>query len=206
MLAKLRPHLTYANVMATIAVFLALTTGAAYAANTVFSTDIVDGEVKTPDLAKNGVTADKLAANAVSTNKIANNAVNTGKVADNSLTGADIANTNSVGAAEIGALGGAEITNFSLNDEDVGQGTFVNFLVSINRVDAHSCGYNTVTGANAAGDHLVLTPSFDASPGVINYTAEYAADGSVRIKACNPTDFAYGNHTTRFNLLVIDAQ
>jgi len=33
-----------------IALFLVLTGGAAYAANTVFSTDIVDGEVKTADI------------------------------------------------------------------------------------------------------------------------------------------------------------
>ena len=52
----------------------------------------------------------------------------------------------------------------------------------------------------------MLTPSFDASPGIISYTAEYAADGTVRIKACNPSDFAYGADTTSFNLLVIDAQ
>ncbi len=105
-----------------------------------------------------------------------------------------------------GSVGSSEVINNSLNDEDISQGTFVNFLASINSVPAHNCGYNTVTGVNAAGDHLVLTPSFDASPGIINYTAEYAADGTVKIKACNPTDFNYGAHTTRFNLLVIDAQ
>jgi uncharacterized iron-regulated membrane protein len=104
------------------------------------------------------------------------------------------------------SVGTSEVANGQLNDEDVSQGTFVNFLASIKPVGAHNCGYNTVTGVNAAGDHLVLTPSYDASPGIISYTAEYAADGTVRIKACNPTDFAYGAHTTRFNLLVIDAQ
>jgi hypothetical protein len=70
MLAKLRPRLTYANVMSTIAVFVAVSTGGAYAANTVFSIDIVDGEVKTADLASGSVSG--------------------GKVADNSLTGADV--------------------------------------------------------------------------------------------------------------------
>jgi hypothetical protein len=172
---RIRSHLTYANVMATIAVFLVLSGGTAVAlsgSNTVFSDDIVNDQVYSAD------------------------------VRNDSLAGGGLA------AADLrpGSVGSSEVTNFSLNDEDIGQGTFVNFLASIKSVGAHNCGYNTVTGVNAAGDHLVLTPSFDASPGIINYTAEYAADGTVRIKACNPTDFAYGAHTTRFNLLVIDAQ
>jgi hypothetical protein len=42
MLGRLRSHLTYANVMSTIAVFVAVSTGGAYAANTIFSSDIVE--------------------------------------------------------------------------------------------------------------------------------------------------------------------
>jgi hypothetical protein len=76
----LRHHLTYANVMSTLAVFLVVGGGVVYAANTVFSSDIVDGEVKTPDLAAQSVIA----------NKLAPDAVNSGKVLDNSLKGADI--------------------------------------------------------------------------------------------------------------------
>jgi hypothetical protein len=172
---RIRDHLTYANVMATIAVFLVLTGGTAVAlngSNTVFSDDIVNNEVRSAD------------------------------VRDDTLSSGGLKATD----LKPSSVGASEVADGSLNDEDISQGTFVNFLASINRVDAHNCGYNTVTGVNAAGDHLVLTPSFDASPGIINYTAEYAADGTVRIKACNPTDFAYGAHTTRFNLLVIDAQ
>jgi hypothetical protein len=68
------------NVVAYLALFLALTGTSAYAADTVFSTDIVDGEVKAPDLATAAVTDAKLASNAV----------RSGKVVDDSLTGADI--------------------------------------------------------------------------------------------------------------------
>jgi hypothetical protein len=80
-LSRIRSRLSYANVMATIAVFLALGGGAAYAANTVFSTDIVNGQVKTADLANGAATNAKIGANAV----------NSGKVTPDSLTGADIA-------------------------------------------------------------------------------------------------------------------
>ena len=47
---RIRSHLTFANAMSLVAVFVALG-GAAYAVNTVRSSDIVNGEVKTPDLA-----------------------------------------------------------------------------------------------------------------------------------------------------------
>ena len=46
----MRKHLTYANVMVTLLAIGALTGGVAYAANTIFSTDIVNGEVKSVDI------------------------------------------------------------------------------------------------------------------------------------------------------------
>jgi hypothetical protein len=90
MLAQLRPRLTYANVVATLALFVALSTGGAYAANTVFSTDIVDGEVKTADLANEAVTAPKLKPSVVTTDRIAGGAVTSEKVKDNNLGGRDV--------------------------------------------------------------------------------------------------------------------
>ena len=50
---RIRSHLTYANVMATIAVFLVLGGGSAVAlsgSNTVFSDDIVDNQVQSADV------------------------------------------------------------------------------------------------------------------------------------------------------------
>ena len=90
MLRNLRSRLTYANVMSTIAVFVAVGTGGAYAANTIFSTDIVDGEVKTADLADAGVTRNKIASGAVTLGKVGANAVDSTKVVDNSLRGDDL--------------------------------------------------------------------------------------------------------------------
>ena len=87
MLRTLAAHLR-AQWMGALALFLVLAGGTAYAANTVFSTDIVNGEVKTPDLASN--------------------AVGTGKVANNSLTGSDIVESSlgEVPSARLGGLGG----------------------------------------------------------------------------------------------------
>ena len=54
MASRLRRSLTFANVCSFLALTIALGTGSAYAANTVFSTDIVDGEVKTADIGQRG--------------------------------------------------------------------------------------------------------------------------------------------------------
>ena len=58
---SLRKRLTYANVMSTLAALFALGGGVAYAANTIASSEIIDGEVKTPDLAANAVNSAKIA-------------------------------------------------------------------------------------------------------------------------------------------------
>jgi hypothetical protein len=79
-MSKLRKHLTYANVISTLCLFLLLGGGAAYAADTILSSDIKDGEVKTQDLANS----------AVNNTKIANSAVNAGKVQDGTLQEVDL--------------------------------------------------------------------------------------------------------------------
>lgn len=58
MRSKFRSHLTYANMTATIAVFLALGGGVAWAlgTNSVRSKHIVNGQVKSVDAANNGLT------------------------------------------------------------------------------------------------------------------------------------------------------
>lgn len=52
---ELTRHLTYANVVSSLCLVLVLGGGAAYAANTVFSSDIVDGEVKSADIGNDQV-------------------------------------------------------------------------------------------------------------------------------------------------------
>ena len=72
---KIRPQLTYANVVATLALFVALGGASAFAAT---------------QLAKNSVGSRQLKSKSVTTGKLALNAVNGSKVANASLTGADI--------------------------------------------------------------------------------------------------------------------
>jgi hypothetical protein len=127
-------RLTYSNVVATIALFLALAGGTSAIAlsgrNTVRSDDIVkggvraadirDGAVGVKDLGVDSVTAAALADGAVSSGEITGGAVGraelgsgavaTGEVADASLTGADLAD---------GSLTGADLADGSLSAADL---------------------------------------------------------------------------------------
>jgi hypothetical protein len=113
----IRGHLR-SNIVGYVSLFVALTMGSAYAlndSNTVFSDDIVNGEVKGVDRLNNairsedirddnvtdgGLTASDLAANAVSASEVRNdavgnselrnNAVGSSEVDDGDLTGHDV--------------------------------------------------------------------------------------------------------------------
>jgi hypothetical protein len=86
-----RPRLTYANVVATIALFLALCGGAAYAASTIRSGDIAPGAVRTSDVHKRAITSGKLAVGAVRGNQIAPDSVGSHQIAPGSIGGSEIA-------------------------------------------------------------------------------------------------------------------
>ncbi|MFL5897301.1 MAG: hypothetical protein ACJ76D_02380 [Solirubrobacterales bacterium] len=87
----IRKRLTYANVMSTLAVFLVLGGGAAFAAS---------------QLGKNTVGAKQLKKNAVTAAKVKKDAINGAKVADGSLTGADVAD---------GSIANADIADQAIN-------------------------------------------------------------------------------------------
>ncbi|HEX3174095.1 MAG TPA: hypothetical protein VHQ43_07740 [Solirubrobacterales bacterium] len=83
--------LTYANVVATLALFLALGGGAVWAAgqlgkNVVKSKNIAANAIRTQDIAKNAVKTAKIAANAVRGKNLAKNSVSAGKVKKGTLT------------------------------------------------------------------------------------------------------------------------
>ena len=67
--------------LALLALVIALTGGVAYAANTIFSEDIVNGEVKSVDIGTNQVRNPDLA----------NDAVGSAEIQDASITSADVA-------------------------------------------------------------------------------------------------------------------
>jgi hypothetical protein len=142
-----------------LALFLVLTGGVAYAADTIGSSDVID----------------------------------------NSLLSADLANNQAVKSADV--------ANGQLNDEDVGQGTFVNFAANVGTVFTGTCSRADISGINAQGDHLLLTPSTADDNPYLEYTIEYdPAQEAAKLRTCNYTNVNQNDGTTHFNLLVFDAQ
>lgn len=97
--------LSYSNVVATLALFLALAGGVAYAAstlgkNSVKSKNIAANAVKSRNLAKSAVKSKSLAANSVTTAKIKKDAVTSSKVKKGSLGRSDLA---------VGTLAGLQV-------------------------------------------------------------------------------------------------
>ena len=157
MLKRIRRGLSFANVCSILALTIALGTGTAYAANTVFSEDIVNGEVKTADIA----------ANAVRSARIDADAVDGSKVLDGSLSAADLG-TDSVGPGQIqqGGVGSDEIATGAVNaqeiaDNTIDSGEIINDSLFASDLASGSVGgselaSNAVTGGDVASNSLTL--------------------------------------------------
>ena len=85
MFAKLRPRSAY-DVMAALALFVALGTGGAYAANTIGSADVIDNSLQSEDIKNFTLRGTDLK----------NASIASSKVLDGALTGADIADQSGV--------------------------------------------------------------------------------------------------------------
>lgn len=95
-----RPHLSYANVISTLALFLALSGGAAFAADKIQSDDIADGAVKAAQLHQRAVISGKLAVGAVRRNQIAAGAVGSEQIAASAVSSRQIGD-GAVGSKQI---------------------------------------------------------------------------------------------------------
>ncbi len=128
------------NIVAYLALFVALG-GTSYAAwlappNSVNSRAIIDGQVKTPDLAPNVISADEfclmgscagskeIANNAVSSGELASGAVGTFKVADHAITTSKLA-PGAVGSGQLatGAVGNANLATDAVTGDKVKDGS-----------------------------------------------------------------------------------
>jgi hypothetical protein len=118
MLAKLRSRLTYANVMATLGVFIALG-GTAYAVNTVGSTDIIDGQVKSVDVGDNEINSADVKDQSLSTFDV--HTFLGVDVVDNTLTGDDVdESTLNLAAGPWHEVGAAGEPPFGIGDPNTG--------------------------------------------------------------------------------------
>jgi len=106
----MRPKLTYANVVSTMALFIALTGATAFAA-----TKLPDRSVGEFQLRPGAVTAQKIRKNAVTAPKIKAEAVKQGKIANGAITAAKL----TAGAVGNSTLQGGIVSNDKLAPEAV---------------------------------------------------------------------------------------
>jgi hypothetical protein len=121
---RLRRHLSYSNVVSTLALFLVLSTGVVYAADTIGSSDVIDESLLSQDIKDGEVKGTELAANSVGTAKIANGTVQGLDILDSTIASADIQNSQ-VRTADVADenLTGADVLNDSLTGGDINEST-----------------------------------------------------------------------------------
>jgi hypothetical protein len=189
MVARIRRGLTFANVCSFLALMIALGTGTAYAANTVFSEDIVNGEVKTVDIHSQAVTTEKIAAEAVGGGKVldgslsavdlATDAVGSDEIANESILANDIA-TNAVNATEVAdnAIDGGEVVNDSLFSQDLGPGSVGASEIASSAVGTSEVASNSLTVADIAGASISGHVSLSGIPNGRCNTVIFSVSGA----------------------------
>lgn len=108
----MRPKLSYANVVATLALFFALTGSAVYAASDfkVYSNDIVGGAIGTRKIAREAIRTGKIAPGAVNRSRIAHGAVGPFQLENGAVSRVKIAD---------GAVGSGQIEDGSVTLADL---------------------------------------------------------------------------------------
>lgn len=156
---QLSRHLTFANAISCIALFVALS-GAAYAA----STTLGKKSVKTRNLANGSVTALKLRGGSVTNLKLRNGAVTGAKIANATIGSTQLA----IGAVRSDQLGGGVVTqaklkNGAVNGEKLAGGAVGTEKIANGAVTNPKLGNNSVTAGkiqNGAVTGPSLAPSF----------------------------------------------
>ncbi len=162
---QLRCKLTYANVMSTIAVFLVIGGGTAYAAKQILPKNSVGAK----QIKKGAITGAKIKNGAVGAGALAGGAVTAGKLAAGAVASADI----SPGAVTSGA-----IANQAVGTSKISAGAVSNGALANNAVTSAKVQDGSLTGADVAPN------TFLAAGGT-------AAD-STHLDGLGPTDFVRG--------------
>jgi hypothetical protein len=116
---RMRPKLSYANVVSTLALFIALSGASAYA-----TSQLANKSVGEPQLRPGAVTADKIRSNAVTAPKIKAAAVKEGKLAAGSVTAAKMGLSSvSSGSLTAGAVTSEKIAPEAVTGDKVVEST-----------------------------------------------------------------------------------
>ncbi len=156
---QLSKHLTFANAISCIALFVALS-GAAYAATTTLGKK----SVKTQNLANGSVTTLKLKGGSVTNLKLRNGAVTGNKIAPGTIGSSLLAN----GSVRSEQLGGGVVTqgklkNGAVNGEKLAGGSVTTEKIANGAVTNPKLGADSVTAGkiqNGAVGSASLSPAF----------------------------------------------
>lgn len=154
---RLKQHLTVANVLSCMALFVALS-GVAYAAKAT----LAKNQVKAKNIAKEAVTAPKLKNGGVISSKLATNSVINAKIANGAVTSGKIAN----GAVRSGQLGGSVVTEAKLKNAAVSNSKLGEGAVSSSKLASSLLAQlvKNVTYVNAvSGENTEQTKTVTAS-------------------------------------------
>ncbi len=194
----IRKHLTYANVTATLALFIALGMGSAYAAQqlapkSVGAKQLRPGAVTADKLRKKSVTAPKIESLAIKQGKIASGAVTAEKIADGAITSAKIQGNavtpekvpnnsltgEKVDEATLGRVPSADTANFATTAETSNPEAFakVDALGTVFPASSKGIGTADVKQGKEPGIYCINVPGF--VPRGAQVTPEYALNSQV---------------------------
>ncbi|HET7455225.1 MAG TPA: hypothetical protein VFJ76_06860 [Solirubrobacterales bacterium] len=180
-----RPKLNYANVIATIALFVALG-GAAVAAGlpknsvgtnqikrgAVTAAKIKRGAITSGKIAPKGVTAGKLGANAVLPGNLGNGIISTEKISDGAVTAAKIKN----GVVTTNKLDNGAVTSAKLGENSVNSAKLTDGSVSVNKLGKSVIGQLQTSGLEGG---RTLRGQFDVGGGGVKTEPKDEAHGAI---------------------------
>jgi hypothetical protein len=204
---RFRRRLTFSNVCSFTALFVALGTGGAYAANTIGSDDIIDesiqsvdlknGQVKTGDLGGSAITSVKIADAGVANADIAADAVDGTKILDAAIANPDIA-TGAIDSNSVldESLTSSDLATDSVNateiaDSSIDSGEIVDNSLFSTDLAPDSVGSSEIA-ASAVGTSEVANESLTLSD-----IAGAATNGAISLSGipngrCNQVTFSVG--------------
>ena len=216
----MRPRLTYSNVVSTLCLFLLLAGGTAYAldgSNTVFSDDIVNGDVKVADIGQGAVATDEIANGQVKAADLGDGEVKTAEIANGQVLTADIgtgevrsgnvANDNLTGGdISPNSLKGADIDEGTLDIGDAARayGTVVSDFCAPPDTDCpvfDSKGVSSITRTDV-GEYCVIAPDIDAEEVSAAVTVDWSGTDNPRgnASAMSHEGFECGPRLTGFRV------